>query len=75
MPIAPPTTDSNKLSWTIKEIGKQVGVSRSTLYAAISNNELRAVKCGHRTLILTKDLLSWIEAWPSVTRNRRELPQ
>ena len=51
----PRNLDPAKLAYTIKEVSKLVGISRSKLYQAIQNRELRAVKCGHRTLIMAKD--------------------
>ena len=50
-----------KLAYTIKEACECVGISRTLMYQAIRNKELRAVKCNHRTLILAKDLKAWIE--------------
>jgi excisionase family DNA binding protein len=68
-PTAPPH-DPAKLAYTVREACKNVGVSRTTLYRAIQVKDLRAVKCGHRTLILARDLQTWIDAWPIVTRGR-----
>lgn len=50
-----------KLAYTIKEACECVGISRTLMYQAIRNKELRAVKCNHRTLILAKDLKARIE--------------
>ncbi|MEO4012269.1 excisionase family DNA-binding protein [Pseudomonas rossensis] len=36
------------------------GTTRSTIFQAIANNELRAFKSGRRRLILVKDLEAWI---------------
>jgi excisionase family DNA binding protein len=57
------TTPRNdpKLAYTIKEACGCVGISRTLMYQAIRNKELRAVKCNHRTLILANDLKAWIE--------------
>lgn len=54
------------LSYSIKDVSKQTGLSRSRIYLAISTGELRATKCGHRTLIQAKDLNAWIDSWPAV---------
>src|ERR1700730_4331330 len=62
-PPAPPL-DSAKLAYTIKEICKLIGISRATFYQVMRNKKLRAVKCGHRTLVMAKDLEAWMQAWP-----------
>jgi excisionase family DNA binding protein len=59
-----PTLDSAKLAYTIKEICKLIGISRATFYQVMRNKKLRAVKCGHRTLVMAKDLEAWMQAWP-----------
>ena len=41
-----------KLAYSIKEVHELVGVSRSMVYREIGEGKLRAVKRGHRTLIL-----------------------
>ena len=57
--------DSGKLSYGIKEASQKTGLSRSSLYLAISTKQLRAVKCGSRTLIQVKDLKAWMDSWPA----------
>jgi excisionase family DNA binding protein len=63
--VLPEPTESKKLAYTINEIRDLLSVSRSNIYKAIKDMNLRAVKQGHKTLILTKDLHTWINAWPS----------
>ena len=60
---APP--EAGKLAYTVTEVRKLIGISNSALYVAIGNRDLRAVKCGRRTLILAKDLHTWLENWPT----------
>ena len=62
--IAPIKVDPEKLAYTVKEVRKLVGMSNTKLYRAMQDKELRAVKCGHRTLIMAKDLQAWIDGWP-----------
>jgi excisionase family DNA binding protein len=62
----PAPVESPKLSYTIKEVRKLVGIGNTTIYRAIGNRELRAVKFGHKTLILAKDLHDWLESLPAV---------
>jgi excisionase family DNA binding protein len=61
----PPSIDPERLAYPLKEVRKLIGVSHATLYRAIKIGELRAMKCGHRTLILAKDLQAWIDSWPA----------
>ena len=60
----PVNIEREKLAYTVKEVRNLVGLSHSKLYRAMQNKELRAVKCGHRTLIMAKDLQTWIGGWP-----------
>jgi excisionase family DNA binding protein len=64
----PASLDPPKLAYTMKEVRKLIGIGRSTLYAAIGANEIRAVKYGRRTLILAKDLHAWLEKLPQLER-------
>lgn len=58
----PAPVESAKVSYTIKEVRKLVSISNTAIYRAIGNRELRAVKFGHKTLILAKDLHNWLES-------------
>jgi excisionase family DNA binding protein len=62
----PAPVESPKLSYTIKEVRKLVSISNTTIYRAIGNHELRAVKFGHKTLILAKDLHDWLASLPAI---------
>ena len=61
------TIDQTKIAYSIKEVLQKIGVSRSHVYNAIANKQLRAVKCGKRTQILTNDLQAWVKSWPART--------
>jgi excisionase family DNA binding protein len=63
-PPPPPTLDTVKLAYTVQEVRKLLGIGHTKVYQAMKEGGLRAVKCGHRTLILAKDLQAWIEGWP-----------
>jgi len=52
------------LAWTIEEACVEACAGRSTIYDAIKNRELRAVKRGRRTLILDEDLRPWVKNLP-----------
>jgi excisionase family DNA binding protein len=63
-PLIP--ADEPKLSYTVKEVRKLVGISTATLYKILGRRELRAVKLGNRTLILAKDLQEWLNNLPAM---------
>jgi excisionase family DNA binding protein len=53
-----------RLAYTLKEVQELVGISRSAIYLAFGEGDLRAVKSGRKTLILAKDLHVWLEKLP-----------
>lgn len=56
---------SEKLAYTLKEVQELVGVSRSSIYLALADRRLRAVKLGKKTLVLAKELQEWLEKLPA----------
>jgi predicted DNA-binding transcriptional regulator AlpA len=70
----PPTRDekgtehnTSSLAYTIPGAVAATGLSRSTLYGAITKGELKARKCGKRTIILDSDMRRWLESLPFFT--------
>jgi excisionase family DNA binding protein len=49
------------LAYTLKEVQELVGINRSSIYLALADHCLRAVKSGKKTLVLAKDLQAWLE--------------
>jgi excisionase family DNA binding protein len=57
----------SKLAYSVGEVSKLVGISRSAIYLALRAKELRAVKCGRKMLVLARDLNEWLEKLPTKT--------
>jgi len=65
-PVAPPREPPpEKLAFTLKEGSAALGVGRTTLYAAIADGRLAAVKLGQRTLIPAEALRLWLASLPA----------
>jgi excisionase family DNA binding protein len=56
----------NRKSFTIPEVIRDTGTSRTTIYEEIKAGRLKARKLGRRTLILADDLQNWLAALPSM---------
>jgi excisionase family DNA binding protein len=67
-PAPPPEIPSEKLTYTIKEAAAALGVGRTTLWRAVSDGKLTAIKFGSRTLIPADGLRQWIAAMPRARR-------
>lgn len=50
-----------KLAHSVNETARMLSIGRSALYAHIKAGNIRATKCGRRTLFLTPDILSFVE--------------
>lgn len=62
-PPAPPpvvTLPSEKLAYGIKEAAIALGVSKTTIWRAMKEGKVSAVKVGNRTLIRTEALQAWL---------------
>jgi len=62
---------NTRLAVTIAEACAAAGIGRTSLYKAIGSGELRAVKCGRRTLLLPDDLARWLRGRPNVMPQSR----
>jgi len=60
-PFEPPP---EKLAYTIKELAAALGISKSTIYAALKDEKLQAVKLGNSTLIMAEVVREWVRSMP-----------
>lgn len=54
------TVPDQPLVYSINDAAAAAGISRGTIYNAISDGELVPLKIGRRTLIERADLLAWL---------------
>jgi excisionase family DNA binding protein len=67
-PPPPPELPREKLTYTMREASAALGVGRTTLWKAISEGKLDAVKFGSRTLIKAERLRHWLASLPRVQK-------
>jgi excisionase family DNA binding protein len=60
-----------RLAYTVAEACAVAGIRRTSLYRAIRSGQLRAIKCGGRTLLLPDDLRHWLERPPAIVPRGR----
>ena len=53
-----------KMAFTIRELVKAGGGSRTVIYEAIKSGKLKAKKRGRSTIILASDLAQYLESLP-----------
>ena len=58
------------LAFTVAEACAVARCGKTILYEAIGTGELRAVKRGRKTLVLTDDLQAWVKRLPSFAVHR-----
>ncbi len=54
------------LGYSIHEVTRISGASRTTIYEEISAGRLKARKLGRRTIILDADLRQWLASLPAM---------
>jgi excisionase family DNA binding protein len=62
-----PSNQIAPMALKISEVCSASRCGRTTIYEAIKQGELRAVKRGKSTLILEGDLRAWLESLPTVS--------
>lgn len=52
---------AEKLAFSVKEAAEILSIGRTTLYARVKAGDLKATKCGRKTLFLASDLAAFVE--------------
>jgi excisionase family DNA binding protein len=60
-PLPQPSSGIEPLTRSIKDAGKLLGLSRTTIYRLIGEGQLETVRIGNRTLIKTASIRSLVE--------------
>jgi excisionase family DNA binding protein len=55
-----------KLAYTVAEACSAASIGRTSLYQAIKDGRLQAIKQGRRTLILSEELRRWLDSLPKL---------
>jgi excisionase family DNA binding protein len=53
------------LAMTINDAARFSGLSRSSIYEALARGDIKGVRVGRRTLILTQSLCAFVESRPA----------
>jgi excisionase family DNA binding protein len=68
-PPPPPSIPPEKITYTMREASMALGVGKTTLWKAISEGKLAAIKLGSRTLIPADALRQWVATFPRLQRS------
>jgi excisionase family DNA binding protein len=55
-----------KLALSVTEVSQLVGISRTSIYIALTSGDLIARKVGRRTVILRADVELWLKRRPAM---------
>jgi len=61
LPFSPPKEAIERLTLSIKDAGRVLGLGRSTIYRLIGDGQIETVKIGNRTLIKTASIRRLVE--------------
>lgn len=64
--------ESNRLAYSLDELVRITGVSRSKIYLEVNAGRLRRRKMGSRAVFLHTDAMDWLESLPAEQPMRRK---
>lgn len=67
-PHPPPLIPAERITYTVREAASALGIGRTSIWMAIKDGRLAAIKLGHRTLIPAESLRAWIATARPVRR-------
>lgn len=53
-----------QVAYSVSEVLKTVGISRTTFYALAKSGQIKVRKLGTRSFVLAKDLDAWLDSLP-----------
>jgi excisionase family DNA binding protein len=53
------------VAYSVSDVLKLVGISRTKFYALVGTGEIKVRKIGNRTIVLARDLDAWLESLPT----------
>lgn len=54
------------VAYSVSDVLKLIGISRTKFYALVGTGEIKVRKVGNRTIILARDLDAWLESLPTI---------
>jgi excisionase family DNA binding protein len=54
------------VAYSVSDVLKLVGISRTKFYALVGAGEIKVRKIGNRTIILARDLQTWLDGLPTI---------
>lgn len=53
------------VAYSVSDVLKLIGISRTKFYELVNGGEIKVRKIGNRTIILARDLNTWLESLPT----------
>ncbi len=52
------------VAYSVPDVLKMIGISRTTFYQLVRSGQIKVRKVGTRSVVLSKDLESWLDSLP-----------